>query len=150
LANSNQTTWTYHGPIRRFVFQDSTVVNRIKTAVENNEPLDLVPAAPDFPAIGSIVYHPEDVLTCVQITIRNEHPIAISGLRCIQRWLKYHTLTSNLCPKKELPWRFVFIVPQDMASSFTLQTLEGDTAGEEWSGKVNQYVLGWDVGNVKK
>jgi hypothetical protein len=48
-----------------------------------------------------------------------------SGLRYIKIWLKCDTRLGDLCPSKEKPWRFIFIVPPDTAS-FELQRLEGD------------------------
>src|SRR6266403_1293781 len=139
LTDSDQVTWTYRGPIQRFTFQESTVIDKIKNTVKTNEPLHLVPLALNFPAVGSIVYHPNEVLTCVQITIRSEHPIAVSGLRRIQGWLKGGTWSAGLRPKRR-PWRFVFIVPPEMASTFTLQELKGDTKLGAWAGKVEQYL----------
>jgi len=127
-------------------FQETTVIDKIKDAVEAGEPLHLVPLAPNFPAVDSIVYYPNEVLTCIQITIRSEHPIAVSGLRHIQRRLKGGTWSAGLRPKRKRPWRFVFIVPPEMASTFTWQKLNGDTKLGAWAGKVEQYVLGLEVG----
>ena len=150
LAYSDERPWTYRGPIGRFTFQESaTVIDKIKNAVGANEPLHLVlPSAPNFPDFDSIFYYPNDVLTCIQITINHKHPIAVSGLQRIQRWLKLHTMLADLCPKRSRPWRYIFIVPSHMASTFTLQELEGDTAEGEWAGKVDQYVLGLKVRSV--
>ncbi len=41
---------------------------------------------------------------------------------------------------------FRIIVPPEMASTFTLQELKGDTKLGAWAGKVEQYVLGLEVG----
>jgi hypothetical protein len=84
LTDSNQTTWTYREP-ECITFLEATVIKEIKNAVEKNEPLQLVPSTHNFPAVDSIVYDPnEDGLTCIQITINSEHPIAVSGLKRIQ------------------------------------------------------------------
>ncbi|KAF8498734.1 hypothetical protein F5888DRAFT_201198 [Russula emetica] len=96
LTNSDQMTWTYRGPIPRFTFQELTVTDKIKNAVENDGPLHLIPSALNFPAVDSIVYYPNEVLTCIQITINSKHPIVVSGLRRIQRWLKPHTPPADL------------------------------------------------------
>ena len=54
----------------------------------------------------------------------------------------------SLPHQKNPPWRFVFIVPPNMASAFKLQGLKGDTKKGAWAGKVNKYVLGLDVGGA--
>src|SRR5712672_2390843 len=72
LTDSNQMTWTLCGPIRRINFQTSRALGAITKAVQNREPLHLVPLARNFPAVDSILYDPNDpnaVLTCMQITI---------------------------------------------------------------------------------
>ncbi len=46
--------------------------------------------------------------------------------------------------KKAMAFRI--IVPPEMASTFTLQELKGDTKLGAWAGKVEQYVLGLEVG----
>jgi hypothetical protein len=122
-------------------FQEADVINDINRAVENNESLHLVPTIPNFAAVDSIVYCPTDVLTCIQVTIKSEHPIAVTGLKRIQRWLK----GTDLVPKRTRPWRFIFIVPRQMETSFRSQKFDGDTKLGEWAGKVNQYVFGLDV-----
>jgi len=107
----------------------------------------LRPAARNFPTVDSILYNPNDSLafTCIQTTVSSEHPIAVSGLKHIQSWLKPKTTLAALCPTKTMPWRFIFVVPQDTASDFKLQKLQGDTATGAWVGKVQQHVLGLDV-----
>ena len=140
---SEQMTWSYRGPIRRFNFlQDLDFIDEITKAVQSRNPLHLVPLALNFP-VNSILYDPNEALTCIQITISRKHHILVSGLQRIRSWLKRDTRLAGLLPLKERPWRFIFIVPSDEAS-FELQRLEGDTQGE-WAGKVQQYVLGLDV-----
>ncbi len=149
LADSESVTWTYRGPIPRFTFQEPAVIAKIKNAVETKKPLRLVPSAPNFPAVNSIIYHPDDdVLTCIQITMNTDHPIAVRGLRRIQSWLKPNTPPENLSAEDTRKWRFVFIVPFDMASTFTSQKFEdkkGNTDNREWAGKVDQLVFGVNV-----
>jgi hypothetical protein len=36
----------------------------------------------------------------------------------------------------------MFVVPAAAAASFKQRVFEGDTSGDEWARKVNQYVLG--------
>jgi hypothetical protein len=98
LNDSDQKTWTCHGRIPRSVFQETTVIGTITSAVATNEPVHLVPSATNFPAVDSIVYYPNDVLTCIQTTMDYGHPIAVSGLRRIQRWLQ--SPLEDLHPKK--------------------------------------------------
>jgi len=147
-SSSDPVTWTYRGPIPRFDFpQDSDFINQITEAVNKRMPLHLVPLIQNFTAVDSILYYPDEVLTCIQTTIRRtEHPINVSGLQLIQSWLRPGTPLAHLRPSKERPWRFIFIVPSDEAPSrFKLQSLKGDTAEGEWSRKVHQYVLKLDV-----
>jgi hypothetical protein len=70
------------------------------------------------------------------------HPIAVSALRRIQSWLDLGTLPVGLCPTKARPWRFLFVVPSRMVSTFQPQRSDGDTTRSEWAGKVDQYVSG--------
>jgi|SRR5712671_885418 len=109
--------------------------------LSTQKPLHLIPLAPNFPAVDSILYDPNDksaVLTCIQITINNDHPIVVSGLKDIQSWLDpKNSSLGELRPRKNKPWRFVFVVPSHMAPTFKLQRLDGDTPG-----KVHRYVLG--------
>ena len=155
------TTWTFRGPIPCFKFRDENhFIGAITTAVQNANPLHLVPSVHDFAAVDSIVYDPNEVLTCIQIMVSSQHRIRVSGLERIQSWLKPRTLLEPLRPSNAKgeaeaeaeaqngPWRLIFIVPSHCEASFELQQLEGDTALGEWAGKVHQYVLGLDV--IKK
>jgi hypothetical protein len=140
LSESDQMTWTYRGPIRR-----CTVFDEFAKAVQDRKPLHFVPLSRNFPAADSILYDPDDpnaALTCIQITLNKDHAIVISGLQLIQSWFRLGTLLEDLRPKKTRPWRLLFVVPSDMESTFKLQKFEGDSAHDEWAGKVDQYVLG--------
>jgi hypothetical protein len=145
LISSGELTWNYHGPITRFTFlQELDFIDELTKAVQNNRPLHLVPLVRNFPAVDSIVYVPNEPLTCVQTTTRGEHAIVVPGLRRIQSWLKEDTLLAGLRPSNERPWRLIFIVPSG-ERNFGLQQLKGDTTQGEWAGKVQQYVLRLDV-----
>jgi hypothetical protein len=148
LTKPSQRVWTYRGRMPRITFQESKVVEKIMEVVEANKPVHLVPSAANFSAVDSIVYDPKEVFTCIQVTTNSEHPIAVSGLQRIQRWFQLDTPPADLRPKQInlKPWRMIFIVPLDMASTFTLQRLEGDTVEGEWAGKIDQYVLGLEFG----
>jgi len=139
------SSWIYRGKIERFTFKDSEEFQEeFQKRVATKKPVHLVPSAPNFAAVDSIVYHPNDVLTLIQVT-RNKsaHPIAVSGLRLIQSWVQ-EVWKASLATKKT-PWRFLFIVPLKQVPTFKLQKLEDDTEKGEWAGKMNQYVFGLEL-----
>ena len=147
LTLPEEITWTCRRrPIPRSKFlQESDFIEQITKAIQKNEELHLVPSAPNFEAVDSILYVPNEVLTCIQATVSSkDHGIHVPGLWCIQRWLGRCPL-AHLRPSADRPWRFIFIVPPDKASTFEFQRFERDTAQGEWAGKVHQYVLGLDV-----
>ena len=144
LTSPVEMTWT-PGSTRRFDFLDgSEFTGKLTEAVQNGTRVHLVPSIPDFPAIDSILYNPDQGLTFIQITISEKHPIRVSGLKRIQRWLEKKTLLERFRPLKERPWRFLFIVDSGEAT-FEPQELKGDSARGSWAGKVQQYVLGLDL-----
>ncbi|KAI0283967.1 hypothetical protein BGY98DRAFT_949780 [Russula aff. rugulosa BPL654] len=64
-------------------FHKSTIFSEITKAVRNKERLHIIPLARNFPAVDSILYDPNDpnaVLTCIQITLNKDHPIAGSDM----------------------------------------------------------------------
>ena len=103
-----------------------------------------MPLDPNFAAIDSMLYEPSlPTLTGIQVTIRDEHPVAVSGLKCIQGWLKQKSPLAHLRPSiSGEHWRLVFVIPNPAADSFKQQPMEGDTRGNEWAKKIDQYVLG--------
>jgi hypothetical protein len=149
LTDYNRMTWTYCGPIRSFTFRERTTFREeLIKAVQSGESLHLRPAARNFPTVDSILYNPNDsdgVFTCIQTTVSSEHPIAVSGLQHIQSWLTLKTPLAHLRPSNIKPWRFIFVVPQDIVPDFKLQKLQGDTPTGAWAGKMQQHVLGLDV-----
>jgi hypothetical protein len=141
LTNSNEVTWTYCGHIPPFTFlQDEAAADKINEAVATGKSLHLLPSVSNFPAIDSIILDP-DGLTCIQITIGDDHPIVVSGLQRVQKWLDRSTPAKLLRPEKTRPWRFIFIVPLNIAHKFKLQAFEGKGKGA-WAQKVDQYVFG--------
>ena len=149
LTNPHQTNWMYHGPISRSNFDQSEFIAKINDAIKNNTPVHLVPLSPNFKAVDSIVYHPKDpILTLIQVTMNSEHPISVSGLQQIQKWLKLCSPSAKLRPNKSRRWRFVFIVPQYMVSTYRLQRFNNDTPGNAWGEKVDQCVMGIENGTV--
>ncbi|KAH9985077.1 hypothetical protein BJV74DRAFT_718521, partial [Russula compacta] len=144
LTDSIDTKWTYRGPVRRFTFDNQfTAIKEITNAVQNNKPLLLVPSKIKFPATDSILYDPNDpnaVLTCIQITLNERHPLVVSGLQHIQTWFKRGTPLADLRPSKTRPWRFLFVVPSNMFLTFKLHNLKDDTPTGAWATKVHQYV----------
>lgn len=148
LADGNKMTWTYRRPMKCFIFEESTIVDKITDAVEQ-KPLHLILLARNFAAVDSILYDPNDPIacfTCVQITMSDVHDIVVSGLRRIQKWFQGGTLEA-LRPQRTRPWRFLFLVQSGNASAFESQRLKGDTNKGEWAGKVHQYVLGLEDQN---
>jgi hypothetical protein len=132
LTDSKQIAWTYRRPIDHITFQESTstVLGEITKAVRNRKPLHLIPLVRNFPAVDSILYDPDDLdalLTCIQITINKDRPMLVSDLRLIQSWLKQRTTLGGLRPTKTRPWRFLFVVPSGMVSTFKLQKSVGVT-----------------------
>ena len=143
LSISTTERWIYPGPTQRFTFQSSTFTGALSAAIKQGKSLHLVPADPNFHAVDSILYDPSDVLTCIRTTVSDKHPVDVSGLQKIQRWLKKNTPGESLRPSRQgKHWRFIFVVPSAMESTFGLQPFKGDTATQEWAGKVDQYVLG--------
>ena len=151
LYSSGKMRWGCPGPIRRANFlQQSDFIDKITKAFQDKQPLHLVPSVPNIPAIDSILYIPNEELSCIQVTISTKHGIQVPGLRRIQSWLQPGTVLADLRPSVNNPWRFIFIVPPGEASTFTLQRFEGDTSDDVWDRKVHQYVLGLDVLGNKK
>jgi hypothetical protein len=143
LTDSNERRWTYRGH-ESITFEESTAFDIITKAVQCRTPLHLVPLACNFAAVDSIVYDPNEGLTCIQITASSDHPITVPGLQRIQKWLKPGSSLDDLRPNRAKPWRLVFIAPSDRAPVFTWQRLKDDTRTNAWAGKVEQYVLGSD------
>ena len=154
LADSEQIqTWNYRGSIQQITFQAPPVFKEISKAVHDLEPRHLVPSERNFPAMDSILYDPDDpdaVITCIQITMNKDHAIAVTGLQRLQRWFKPGSSLEGLRPTNAKPWRFLFVVPSDMARTFKSQKLKDDTPSNVWAGKVHQYVLGLEERTVFK
>ena len=143
LNGSIISDWNYPGPAKRVTFQTQSFAPSLESAVGSKQSLHLVPLDPNFPAINSVLYNPSEVLSGIQVTISDRHPVVVSGLKRIQSWLKVDGLLAHLRPSTlSNHWRLIFVVPNEMAATFHQQPLEGDTGGQEWAGKVDQYVLG--------
>ena len=152
LTDPNQTNWVYHGPIPCSTFDQSEFVTKINKAVKKNKPVHLVPLSPEFEdleAVYSVVYHPKDpILTCVQVTMNRKHPISVPGLQQILKWLELGSSSAKFRPNTLSRWRFVFIVPQHMVSTYELQRFNNDTPEDAWAKKVDQCVMGTKNGSV--
>lgn len=143
LASSAVSTWTYPGPAKRVTFESRSFTPSLISAVEAKQPQHLVPSDPNFAAVDSILYNPAEGLVCIQVTIKKDHPVAVSGLRRIQAWLKRGTPLGDLRPSiSGKHWPLIFVVPEAMAPDYKLQDFEGDTNKFEWANKVDQYVVG--------
>jgi hypothetical protein len=99
-----------------------------------------MPLATNFPSIDSLVYQP-DQLICIQITHRDTHSINTIGLKKVLRELKPRGPLKHLRPTVRAAWQFIFIVPSELASAFTIQQIEGEGANH-WGKWIHQYVLG--------
>jgi hypothetical protein len=145
LASSAVSTWTYPGLAKRATFESRSFTPLLTSAVEAAEARHLVPSDPNFPAVYSILYKPAEGLVCIQVTIKDIHPVAVSGLKRIQAWLKCGTPLGVLRPSiLRKHWPLIFVVPKIMAPRYKLQNFEGDTNTCEWAKKVDQYVVGID------
>jgi hypothetical protein len=77
LADSSIAQWKYPGPASRVTFQSQSFTPSLQSAVDAQDPLHLVPLDPNLTAVDSILYDPGEVLTGIQVTIRNEHALAV-------------------------------------------------------------------------
>ena len=66
-----------------------------------------------------------------------KHDGSVTGFERIQRWPKHKGPVAHLHPSETRPWKFVFVVSEEMAPSFKQQSF-----GKPWNSKVKQYVLG--------
>jgi hypothetical protein len=149
LATSESLDWTYPGPAPRKTFQSQFLPTIFKEFVEKKEARHMVPLIPNFAAVDSILYDPASVLTGFQITITQQHPVAVSGFQLIQKSLKRNnTELIDLRPKPARRWRLIFVVPESIAADFPGQKFEGDSAAGNWAQKVDQYVLGLEKNEV--
>lgn len=84
------------------------------------------------------------LLVFSQVTIRAEHPVAVSGLKRIQGWLELNGPLAHLWPSTTgNHWRLIYVlpVPAAIAATFEVQVFEQDTGRNEWAGMVDQYML---------
>lgn len=142
LKNSTVIIWSYPGPTQRTTFASETFASLVETAVSGNKPLHLVPSNPNFAALDSIVYEPGKRLVGIQATISDHHPIAVSGLKRIQNWLRQNTPLANLRASTKTHWALIFVTPEEVATGFRQQAFDGDTEKNKWAGLIDQYVLG--------
>jgi len=141
-SSSAISQWIYPGSTPRVTFHSGSFTSSLETAVKDQMPLHLVPTDPNFPAIDSILYDPTASLTLIQVTRRSLHPVNVSGLQRLQRWLKRGTCLAALRPSVTgRHWRLIFVVPDTLACDFKMQDFEGDSVTSEWARKVDQYVL---------
>ena len=122
LTDPNQTNWVYHGPIPRSHFHQLEFIAKINDAIKNNTTVHLVPLFPNFKAVDSIVYHPKDsILICIQVTMNPEHPISVSDLRQIQKWLELRSPPAKLRHNKS---RLAFRIHRTALYGIHLQIAE--------------------------
>jgi len=144
LDDSTTSHWVYPGPTSCSSFHPLTVIQLLEDAVMLKKPLCLtMPNPSNFPAVASILYDPSQGLTCIQITAQTTHPVAVMGFKPIQTWFERTSrrvgLRSSITRNR---WRFIFLVPDDIAADFTKQPFGGGADNQEWSKSIDQYVLG--------
>ena len=141
LTDSVTFQWTY--PVTSSSFShSSTFPQLLQDAVNLEKSVHLVPQEPNFPAVDSILYTHRDVLTGIQVTVTDEHPVAVVGLQRIQRWFKRGSGLTNFRPLASgQHWRLIFVVPEEKATNFKIQKFEGN-GSKGWLKKVDQCVLG--------
>lgn len=147
LSNSDTDQWTYPGPTTSSFSHSSTFTQSLRDAVTQKISLLLVPQ-PNFAAVDAILYTPGDVLTGIQVTVNTVHTVAVVGLQCIQGWLKQKSILDKLRPSvRGDHWRLIFVVPEDRAFDFEIQTFEGN-GSDGWLKKVDQWVLGMNEDTI--
>jgi len=141
LADSTTSQWIYPGPTEVSSFQSFTATQLLHNAVAHKMPLHLVSQNRNFP---SILYNPGEALAGIQFTTQTEHPVAGIGLERVQARLKLNATLLDLSQPSISGnhWRLIFVVPDNIATRFMTQSFIGDTGSQEWSQKVDQYVLG--------
>jgi hypothetical protein len=91
--DSEEMMWTYRGPNTHTFKERTSFIDEITKAVGKGSQVHLVPLARNFAAVDSILYYdpndPKAVLTCIQITMKESHPVDVKGLKRIQGWLKH-------------------------------------------------------------
>lgn len=144
LDDSMTSHWVYPGPTSCSSFYPLTFIQLLEVAVTLKKPLCLTMPNPlNFPAVASILYDPSQGFTGIQITSQTTHPVVVMGFKQIQKL--YSRLVVGLGSSIPLGtrWRFIFVVPDDIAASFTKQPLGGGgTDNQGWLKSVDQYVLG--------
>jgi hypothetical protein len=144
LKGSTTVQWTHPGSAERNTFQSGSFTSSLVAAVNGQKPVHLVPADPNFPAIDSVIYDPANFLTHIQVTLNLEHQIVVEGLQRVQKWLPLNSNLAHLRPSVTAGkhWCLLFVVPITLEPDFPHQNFKGDTGTQEWSKKVDQYVLG--------
>ncbi|EDR09963.1 uncharacterized protein LACBIDRAFT_318345 [Laccaria bicolor S238N-H82] len=143
LTDSDTSQWMYPGPTASCCCPSAAFPQLLEGAVTQRKSVHLVPQERNFSALHSILYTPGDVLTVIYATVETERPVGVVSFQRIQSWLKRDSMLSHLQPSiLGNHWRLIFVVPEQMASSFRIQKFEGDADSDGWFEKVDQYVLG--------
>ncbi|KAF8523379.1 hypothetical protein BU17DRAFT_86122 [Hysterangium stoloniferum] len=136
LDDPSQTiTWDYPGGTEYKAFESTFFSTQLEAQIQRKTSTYFQPLSASYPTLDSLVYRP-DRLDFLQMTVAKNHPSKIAGFQRIQRGLKLKGPASNLRPSKEQPWMLIFVVPEEIAPSFTKQPFGG-----VWDSKVKQYVL---------
>ena len=137
LDDSSQSlTWDYPGDTLYRTFKSGSFPTMLQALIEGRISGYLEPVSTAFPTLDSLVYQP-GLLIFLKMTVGTEHDGSSAGFERIQRWLKLKGPLAHLHASESRPWKFVFVVPEEMALSFKQQSF-----GKAWNSKVKQYVLG--------
>jgi hypothetical protein len=132
------TTWVYSGHISNYSSPKS-ISSRLRTQFQSGKVGKARSTYTTFPSFNNMV--------CISDGVSMEFVRMMTGVDCygdaagferVQRWLNRSPEDSqHLQPSTKRPWKFIFIVPEEIATSFTKWTF-----GNGWDEKVAQYVLG--------
>ena len=133
---SKSITWHYPGGTICQIFKFGSFLTRLQALIKGRTSGYFEPVSTTFPTLDSSVYQPGR-LDVLKMAVGMERDGGITGFKLIQRWLNLEGPASHVRPSKIRPWRFIFVVPEETAASFKLQSF-----GNDWNSKVKQYVLG--------
>jgi hypothetical protein len=127
-------TWQY--PDNHAGYSKSHL-SELQTQIEGGTPGHVIHPYTTFPTFNYMVYTP-DGFEFVQMTTGVDYAGSTTGFERVQRWLdRIGENSQHLQPSTTRRWKFIFVVPEEIAPSFTKWTF-----GDGWDEKVAQYVLG--------
>jgi len=135
LEGQPPLTWDVPVGVRSFL-------SILEDAIQKRTPSYLVPLAPNFASIDSLIYQPDEPFRTIQIIKATRHPVDVAGFKSIQQWMKLKSLASPLRPSAAKPWHLVFVLPSGDAHTFSKQSFIGtETDVGVWAKKIKQFVV---------